>query len=174
MKTILVSIISALALISCSSNKDLKTVADVDLEKYQGKWYEIARFPNSFEKGLVCVTANYKLLNNGKIEVINKGIKESDRNKIEESKGKAWVPNADDPSKIKVSFFWPFAGDYQIMALDANYNYALVGSPTLDYLWILSRTKSLDDQIIKQLKQEAAQQGFEVARLEFIEQNCDN
>lgn len=158
--------------ISCSSSKQLNTVKTVDLQKYEGTWYEIARFLNTFEKGLTCVTANYTIKENGKIRVLNKGQKLSDTAKTKSAEGTAWVPDSNDPGKLKVSFFWPFAGDYQIMYLDKDYCYALVGSPSLDYLWILSRTKTLDKTTIEKLKSEATKQGFKVERLEFVDQSC--
>lgn len=157
---------------SCSNGKELTTVKNVSLEKYQGTWYEIARIPNQFEKGLKCVTATYKLKDNGDIEVVNSGVVKDDPEKTKTSKGKAWIPNSDEPGKIKVSFFWPFAGDYQILLLDKNYSYVLVGSPSLDYLWMLSRTKKLDSEIIELLKKEAEDQGFDTNRLEYIDQDC--
>ena len=164
--------LSALFLLSCSSSKQLDTVENIDFEQYQGTWYEIARFPNTFEKGLTCVTAQYTIKENGKITVLNEGHKLEDLSKIKKSEGTAWVPDINDPGKIKVSFFWPFAGDYQIMYLNEDYKYALVGSPTLDYLWILSRSKTLDKATIEKLQSEAAKQGFKVERLEFINQSC--
>jgi apolipoprotein D and lipocalin family protein len=163
----------SICLLSCSNSKQLDTVQEVDLQKYQGKWYEIARIPNTFEKGLTCVTANYTIKENGKITVLNEGRKMDNPAKRSSSEGTAWVPDINDPGKIKVSFFWPFAGDYQVIALDENYKYALVGSPSLDYLWILSRTKTLDTTVIENLQSTATKQGFQVDRLEFIDQSCN-
>ncbi len=166
-------IVFIMCLFGCSSNKNLETVDHVDLNKYRGKWYEIARLPNSFEKGLVCVTANYSIKDNGKIEVLNRGHKESDKSKIKQSKGTAWVPDTDEPGRLKVSFFWPFAGDYYIMALDDGYDHALVGSPSRKYLWILARHKKLPDNITSELLALAASSGFDVDKLEWIDQTCD-
>ncbi|GAA4848405.1 lipocalin family protein [Algivirga pacifica] len=171
-KTILLIALGSLVLTACKDAQPLKTVGTLDIEKYTGKWYEIARFPNRFEKGLKCVTATYTLKENGKIEVLNQGVKIDNPSKIEQSKGSAWIPDATYPGQLKVSFFWPFAGDYYVIELGDTYQYSLVGSPDRDYLWILSRTPSLPENTIQQLKQIAEDNGFDPSQLELIEQNC--
>ncbi len=165
--------LGAFIVLSCSNTKTLNTVENVDLTKYQGLWYEIARLPNTFEKGLICVTAEYTLLDNGKIKVVNSGHLEQNPEKTKQSKGTAYVPDPTEPGKLKVSFFWPFAGDYQLLKLDKDYQYALVGSPSLKYLWILSRSKVLPKQKIEALKRAAEKQGFDISQLEFIDQSCN-
>ncbi|UCH15687.1 MAG: lipocalin family protein [Bacteroidales bacterium] len=160
-------------LISCiNDKKELTTVSPVDLEKYSGTWYEIARLPNRFEKGLECVTATYTLRNDGKIEVLNKGRKTGELNKISKIKGVAWVPDREFPGRLKVRFFWPFSGKYYILELDKNYRYALVGEPSRKYLWVLSKDKHLDNDIFKLLLEKAAGYGFETARVIKINQDC--
>jgi lipocalin len=166
------SFIATLTLMSCGENETLETVDQLDLEKYQGTWFELARLPNSFEKGLTCVTANYTIKDNGKVEVINRGHKESDPSKIKESKGTAWVPNPDEPGQLKVRFFWPFAGDYYVIKLGPDYKYALVGSPSREYLWILCRNRRLDGPTINELLELAAARGFDVEQLEWVGQSC--
>nr|WP_321409059.1 lipocalin family protein [uncultured Carboxylicivirga sp.] len=158
---------------SCSSNEDLPTVKDVDLTKYQGTWYEIARLPNRFEKGLKCVTANYTPDEDGTIKVINKGINTEDQSKSETAIGKAKVPDAQFPGQIKVSFFGPFYGDYYIIDLDENYHYALVGDPSRKYLWILSRTPKIDNEIYNSLITKAEKLGFNVSELHLTKQDCN-
>lgn len=158
--------------LGCGRKEPLPTVDKVDLEKYQGKWYEIARFPNRFEKGLDCTTANYTLKDNGKVKVVNKGRK-TKSGKLSEAKGNVWVPDQSKPGELKVSFFWPFAGDYYIMALDENYQFVLVGSPSREYLWILARNKTLDDSIYKKLTETARKNGFKVEKLKRINQDCN-
>ena len=121
-------IMSLIILTSCSSSmKSLKTVPDVDLNRYTGKWYEIARLPNSFEKGLVCCTAEYALRPDGKISVTNSGVKEDEPGKMSSVNGKAWVPDKNEPGRLKVQFFWPFSGGYYIFHLDEE-NYQVIGS----------------------------------------------
>lgn len=173
-KTLNILFFAMIALFSfgCSSNKDLQVVKKVELEKYSGTWYEIARFPSSFESSLKCVTATYTLKENGKIEVWNKGHKISDASKISEIKGSAWVADEKETAKLKVRFFWPFSADYWIIALDDNYKYAMVGHPNRKYLWILSRKKKLDSEIIQNLILQAKNQGFDTEKLEFVDHVC--
>lgn len=161
-----------MAILGCGNSSQLETVDTLDIERYLGTWYELARLPNNFEKGLICVTANYSIKENGKIQVINRGRKESDPSKVKESRGTAWVPDPANPGQLKVRFFWPFAGDYYVMKLGPDYKYALVGSPSRDYLWILCRNKRLDGPTINSLLEFAAQKGFDMEQLEWIDQSC--
>ena len=110
-----------LGLISCKASMELQTVEKVDIDSYLGTWYEIARLPNSFEKGLECVTATYSLKENGKIEVLNKGYSAEKKKGFDTAKGTAWIPDPDYPGRLKVTFFWPFSGDYYIISLDEAY-----------------------------------------------------
>lgn len=151
-----------------------EVVKEVDLQRYQGTWYEIARLPNSFEKGLICTTAQYTLKENGKVRVVNKGFKEKNKQKQKTAKGIAKVPDPKDPGKLKVSFFRPFYGDYWILELDKDYQWVLVGGTSLKYLWILSRTKQLDDGIYQKLVQRAKNEGYAVENLIKVDQDCDN
>lgn len=161
------------ALVGCTSSRELPTVDKVDLTRYAGKWYEIARLPNRFEEGLECVTANYTLLENGEIEVLNKGYYTQDNSQYKTAKGQAMVPDPNKPGEIKVTFFRPFYGDYFIIALDKDYRYALVGAPSRDYLWILSREKVLDQKSYDYLIDIAQKNGFDTSKLEMIRQHCD-
>ena len=160
-------------LFSCTNGiVELPTVSTVNLKKYSGTWYEIARLPNRFEKGLECVTATYTLRSDGKIEVINKGRKTGELNKTSKIKGFAWIPDKRFPGRLKVRFFWPFSGKYYILDLDKNYRYVLVGEPSRRYLWILSKDKHLDKIIYDRLLEKAAKMGFDTARVININQNC--
>jgi len=160
-------------LLSCKTNRDLSTVEEVNLAKYAGQWYEIARLPNKFEKGLKCVTATYTLKKNGKIEVFNKGFSTEKKGEAISAKGTAWIPNPEFQGRLKVSFFWPFAGNYYIISLDEYYNYVLVGDPSRKYLWILSRTKKLDDTIYSKLLDIGRQNGFKVDDVIKVDQDCE-
>lgn len=168
------AIMGILSILGCSSAKDLPTVQKVNLQKYTGLWYEIARLPNSFEDGLECITAEYSLNENGTIKVINSGYSIKEKGKLSQSEGIAKVPNPQEPGRLKVSFFRPFWGKYYIFELEDNYQYALVGSPSRKYFWILSRTKQLDELIIKNLLEKATNQGFDVSNLIYTNQNCSN
>ncbi|MFH1825848.1 MAG: lipocalin family protein [bacterium] len=142
---------------------------NVDLEKYLGSWYEIVRIPNWFEKDLVGVTATYSLKENGEIEVKNQGFIKTLDGEKKIAIGRAWIPDQNKTGRLKVSFFGPFAGDYIIIELDPDYQYALVGS-SQDLLWILSRTPQLDEAIYQNLLSRASSLGYDINRLEKVEQ----
>lgn len=167
---LLISIIMA-GLLSGNPSNDLPTVEKVDLNKYAGLWYEIARLPNSFEKDLKCVTAEYTLKPNGKVEVRNKGYS-TKKGAFKSSKGRAWVPDDKYPGRLKVSFFWPFAGNYYIIVLDPEYKYALVGDPSREYLWVLSRDELLDKDIYDKLLSKARSHGFDTDKVLRVQHNC--
>ena len=125
----------------------LTTVSHVDLNRYMGEWYEIARYPNSFQKGCVGSKATYTLLDDGKVSVLNECYDGSLSGKLRSAKGKAWVVDKETNAKLKVSFFWFFAGDYWIIDLGRDYEYAVIGHPKRKYLWILSRTQEMDEGV---------------------------
>ena len=157
---------------SCSTQPPLSTVSNVEISKYAGKWYEIARLPNSFEKELDCVSATYSLITDSdKIKVLNEGRKSG--TKMKSITGKAWVPDQKESGRLKVRFFWPFAGDYYIIALDDNYQYALVGSPSRKFLWILSKVKSMDPNVYDNYLSIASEKGFDTSNLILVNQNCE-
>lgn len=166
--------LSILLLASCSAPmKKLTTVPDVDINKYTGKWYEIARLPNSFEKGLICVTAEYTLRPDAKITVINEGHREDTPGKISSIKGKAWIPDETEPGRLKVQFFWPFSSGYYIFHLDKeNYQYALVGTPSRKFLWILSRKPVMEEELYRELVRVAKENHFDTDRLIKVKQDC--
>ncbi len=145
---------------------ELKTVEHVDVVRYMGTWFEIAKFPQRFEKGLVGVTANYSLLKNGKVRVLNKGYKENFNGTLKTAKGKARVVDTTTNAKLKVSFFWPFAGNYWILELGKDYEYAMVGDESRKYLWILSRTPQLDEIVYNELLKHAQEKGFDISKIE--------
>ena len=152
----------------CSVNRgDLQTVESVDLNRYLGIWYQYAYVPSSFQplEGALS-TAEYSLLPNGKISVVNTNYEDWDGTRIRKvAKAKAWVV---DPSnaKLKVSFFWPFTGNYWIIDLDSeNYSYAVVGEPGLNYVWFLSRSPLMDPERYEQLKARVADQGYDISKV---------
>jgi apolipoprotein D and lipocalin family protein len=147
-------------------------VSTVDLNRYQGKWYEIARLPNFFEKKLKCASATYTLRDDGKITVINAGNYITEPLKSTSTKGVAWIPDLKSPGKLKVQFFWPFSGDYWIMFLDKDYRYVLVGDPAHKYLWILAREKKMDDPTYNMLLKYATDNGYDVKPIIKVEQDC--
>ena len=147
------------------ANRPLPVVPAVDLNRYVGQWYEIARLPFRFEKSCASdVTARYTLRPDRKIDVLN-ACKQAD-GKVKESKGTAKLADNKGPnSKLKVTFFWPFAGDYWILDLDPQYQWSLVGTPDRKYLWILSRSANLEAGIYDQLREKAKSLGFNTAQL---------
>ncbi len=147
-----------------ASTESIPPVPHFELSRYLGTWYEIARLPHRFEKGLVRVTATYTLLPDGKIQVLNRGFKTS-KNKWSQAKGKAWVPDPAVPARLKVRFFWPFSAEYKIIRLDPDYQWAVVTSSSTKYFWILSRTPVMDEALYQSLVQFAAQNGFDTGRL---------
>ena len=169
MKTILLSVFSILTLLGCQAERtiiDTKTVEQLELSKYLGTWYEIARFQHSFEKDLVGVTANYNLRDDGKIEVVNSGYKYTLDGEYTQSIGKAKIPDPTKPGQLKVAFFLFFYADYNVSVLDAeNYQYALIGSSTPKYLWILSRTPQMDEVTYNMLVDEARKRGYDTELL---------
>lgn len=140
----------------------MRVAQNVDLNKYMGKWHEIARLPNSFQKGCACSTADYKIIDNDYISVTNQCNKNG---VIKTSTAKAWRANHDDNSKLKVRFFWPFTGNYWILYVSSNYKYAVVGEPSREYLWFLSRTKSVDKKSFNLMKKVALSQGYDLSKL---------
>lgn len=155
----------------------VKTVPSVDIIRYAGKWYEIAKYPNRFQKQCVAnTTAVYKLTGNGNIDVINSC--QTQDGKIDEATGKGKIADKKTYSKLKVRFapgylsFLPFVwADYWIIDLDPNYQYAVVGTPSRDYLWILSRTPELDENTYQEILNRVKEQGFDPNKLVKSPQN---
>ena len=167
--------LNALVLLACSKTHqmdviDTTTVKNVEIEKYLGTWYEIARFPHSFEKGLVGVTATYSLRKDGKIKVLNQGYKGSLGGKRSLAEGKAKIPDPSVNSRLKVSFFLFFYGDYYILELDDDYQWAMIGSSSPDYFWILSRTPQMDPGIYQFLLDNAEKRGYDLGPLIEVDQ----
>lgn len=157
---VLLSILFSLFIGGCSSkNPPLQTVNNVDIQKYKGTWYEIARFEHFFEKGCKNVTATYEIKEDGDLKVINRCTK-IDTNEKKEATGVAYATDETN-SKLKVSFFRPFYGDYYILDLASDYSYALVGNPNRELLWILSRTKTLDENIKNSILKKLPALGFD-------------
>lgn len=148
------------------SGVDRSTVSNVELNRYLGKWYELARFDHSFERGLVGVTATYSLRPDGKIKVLNEGYKNTLDGRHKTAVGKAKIPDPNDLSRLKVSFFLNFYADYLIMELDqVGYQYAMIGSNSDNFLWILSRTPQVPDSTWNMLLDKAKKRGYDVSKL---------
>jgi apolipoprotein D and lipocalin family protein len=157
-------------MIGCkASNPPLETVPEVDLKRYVGVWYEIAAFPQYFEKGCTCTSAEYQPTDKNYIKVINKCQKSG---KLSKAVGKAFiVPNSGN-AKLKVQFFWPFRGNYWIIELDPEYQWAVVGEASRKYLWILARNQFLDENIYNDLLKRISNKGFDISKIQITKHNC--
>ena len=147
------------------SMQPLETVNFVDLSRYVGQWYEIARYSHRFQEGCVGSKANYSLRDDGKISVVNECYDKSFSGKLRSAKGKAWVVDKETNARLKVSFFWPFAGDYWIIDLGQDYEYAVIGHPNRKYLWILSRTPALDENVYNSILTRLEKQEYDTSKL---------
>lgn len=147
----------------------LETVDKVDLDKYMGKWYEIAHLPQRFQRGCNCTTAEYELKKDY-VQVTNTCVKNN--GKISRITGKAFpVPNSNN-AKLKVQFFWPFKGDYWVLNLAQDYSYAVVGNDSRKDLWILSRKPEMDPALYNKLVNQVKEKGFDVSNLIVTGGNC--
>jgi len=145
-------------------------VSDFDVNRYLGEWYEIARLDHRFERGLEKVTARYSLRQDGGLRVINRGF-DALSGQWREAEGKAYFIDEPQTGRLKVSFFGPFYGSYNIIRLDhSGYRYALVCGPDTAYLWILARTPDLDRAIVEELVSHAADLGFDTSQLIYVRQ----
>ena len=152
----------------------LDVVEMVEIDRYAGRWYEIARYPNSFERGCVGVTAEYTPLDDGRIEVLNTCIESSLDGPSREIRGSARVVDATTGAKLKVTFFWPFEGDYWIVDLGEDYDYAVVGEPSRNFLWILSRTPQMDETLYEDIVAWLPGIGYDPDRLVRVPQREDS
>ena len=156
----------------CAGNgtNKLPAVSGFDAGRYAGTWYEIARFPQIFERGLTCVTAEYTAQPDGSIRVVNRGYSPV-KKKWKSATARAVFPGARDTGLLRVTFFWPFSAAYKVIKLDEKeYGWAVVTSSTYDYLWILARTPQLPSETYDALVKFAADSGFDTACIEKVEQ----
>jgi len=167
MKKLLCSLIFCLcgAAAFASGKAPVPTVAQIDLQRYMGRWYEIARLPNRFEKDCVGVFADYTLLPEGKVRIVNSCHKKRLDAPMQASEGKAWAADRTN-AKLKVRFFWPFYSHYWIMDIGPSYDYAVVGHPSRKYLWILSRKPSMDDKIYSELTEKIKAAGYDLSEFQ--------
>lgn len=148
----------------------IQPVENFDLERYLGTWYEIARLDHSFERGLSKVSATYSKRSDGGVDVLNRGLN-SKTGEWKEAKGRAYFLDEPNVARLKVTFFWPFYGGYNVIELDhKNYSYALVCGPSKKYLWILARAKKLDAATMDDLVGKAEKLGFDINGLILVEQ----
>ena len=167
----LIPILLTLFALECKSqdmvkpDQTIKSDINFELQKFLGNWYEIARFDHSFERGLQGVTATYTLRKDGKIKVLNQGFKNSLNGILKTAVGKAKISSSQTPRNLKVSFFLNFYAPYNILELDENYQYVLIGSNSANYLWILSRTPQMDSNTYNKLIEKAKARGYDTNKL---------
>ena len=169
-QTLWQGLIISLALSGPAIAQDVHSVPQVELKRYLGKWYEIARYPMYWQRKCAAdTTAVYAVADDGKISVDNKCRKEDGN--FDESRGTAVsVPNTGN-AQLKVTFFWPFSGDYWVIGLEPEYRWAVIGTPSREYLWILSRTPKLEPADLKAAQDAAVEQGFALDKLMYTPQN---
>jgi len=174
MKSFLASLFLGIIILlpACSTTlaPDVVSVSNFDADRYLGKWYEIARIENRFEKGLSNVTAEYSLREDGNINVLNRGFDEDDQ-EWEDAKGKAFFVGDTDQGHLKVSFFGPFYGPYIVFELDQNYRYSFVTNNDKKYLWLLSRTPTISDELKSKFNNKINEMGFKTEKLIWVEQS---
>ena len=164
--------LSVLVLAGCVGRpENIVPVNNFETTRYLGKWYEIARLDHSFERGLSHVTADYSLRQDGGLKVLNRGYKEADA-KWKEAEGKAYFVDKKDVGYLKVSFFGPFYGSYIVFDLDQqDYSYSMISGPDKSYLWLLSRTPTMDPALQQRLVEKAQGLGFDTSKLIYVKQN---
>lgn len=168
MRAIFLFLFSAFLLVNSikMNAQALQTVLYVDLDKYADKWYEIASYPQRFQKGCYCTTAVYTLSSKGYVIVENRCNRNSINGKQSYIKGKAFVEKNSGNAKLKVQFFWPFTAKYWIIELAEDYSYAVVSHPNQKYLWILSRTPAMDEALYAQILNRLHEKNFDVTKLQ--------
>ncbi len=157
---------------SCSKTitpLDTATVNELDINRYMGMWYEIARFDHCFERNLTGCTAYYELQDDGTVKVTNSGFKGQLDGKFKQSEGKVRRLDDSKPGQLEVSFFWMFYTQYNVLELAPDYRYALVGGKNGKYLWILSRTSTMDKNDIDHLLKQAENRGYDTSKLIWVE-----
>ena len=162
-------IAGVLPVMACTKDFDNSTVDEFDLNRYLGTWYEIAKYDHSFERGMDNAMAEYILQDNGTVFVMNTAWKDG---KFKVAEGKAKYPDPQgDPGALKVSFFWFFYSEYNVMMVDEDYTISLVGSTKENYLWILSRTPVPDQDLLQSVLDEAESRGYDTSKLIWVDQS---
>ncbi|MBU40692.1 lipocalin family protein [Marinobacter sp. LM1] len=171
MKTGLAVIVLLFLMTGCTGvPKGIEPVTGFDQQRYLGTWYEIARLDHSFEEGLSQVTAEYSLNNDGSIKVINRGYN-AEAGEWKEAEGRAVFVGDSDVGHLKVSFFGPFYASYVVFELDDQYTTAYITGYDRDYLWLMSRTPEVSDEVLDAFKERAEAEGFELGELIVVEQS---
>ncbi len=159
----IIPVLATLLFISCAPAYMVVDSAEkFEIERYMGKWYEIYRLPNILEEELEDIVVRYELNDDGRILIINEGRLKSDNSRTKQAKGKAWIPDSKKPSRLKVSYTWPFSEDYWIFKIDSEYTNVLVGDPSGKHLWVLSRERRPEPAVISPFIEYASDLGFKI------------
>ncbi|MBQ2969246.1 MAG: lipocalin family protein [Bacteroidaceae bacterium] len=169
-KNLLTTLFLGLCTTTFCQTIDNSTITTFDLDRYLGKWYEVARYDHAFERNLVGTTAEYSLRDDGMIKVLNSGYLYTLDGKFKESVGKAKLNKNGKPGQLRVSFFGPFYSNYYILDLAPDYSYSVVGSSSPKYLWILSRTPQLKPEVQSKIVKGLQQRGYDTSKLIWVEQ----
>lgn len=170
---IVASILAFFSFAMSARGQKLSTVPHVDPKRYAGKWYEIAAYPQRFEKGCHCVTAEYTPGRRGHLKIVNTCIKDTTACQGKQTTGKAFIKKNSGNAKLRVQFFWPFRGDYWIIDLADDYSWAVVSEPKKRTLWILSRTPSMDAGTYLAITNKLQAWGFDMTRIRVMDQSCN-
>lgn len=165
----IIFLLTGCSIFSSGNYPPLETVSSVEVKQYVGKWYEIASLPFSYQEGCTCTTAEYEILEEGILKVTNSCKKNGE---IDQAFGKAFVVEGSNNSKLKVQFFWPFKGDYWVIDLAPDYSYAVVGTPSRKYCWILSRSTTMSDETYSGILDRAKAKGFDISRFNKTVHEC--
>jgi apolipoprotein D and lipocalin family protein len=170
--TLLAATLLPIVASGCAEYPPLETVPRVDLERYAGRWYEITSLPVSQQEGCNCTTAEYGAVDNHTISVVNRCRKGGTSGEVSEARGKAFVVPGSNNAKLEVQFFWPFRGDYWILELAEDYSYAVVGTPSRKYFWVLSRTTTMPEETVQALLVRLREKGFDTSKAQRTNQGC--
>lgn len=160
-------------IISCSTPPDLIDEPVINYKLYQGKWYEIARLPNPVENGLICITMNYDYQDEGVMTVTSRGVSKNDPEDVKTLSGRAWIPDGNEPDKIKIQFIWPVTIDYVLIHIDEVKGYAILGSPYKHQLWILGRSPVVNDEDFDLLLKIAEKNEYKTESLIRVDHSCN-
>lgn len=165
-------ILILILMVSCGADipDGVTAVQNFKKEKYLGKWYEIARFDYRFERNINNATAEYSLNSDGSIKVLNKGFNYK-KQMWDSAEGKAKFIGSDKEARLKVSFFGPFYGGYNVVDIDENYQNALIYGGSTEYIWFLSRNKTMDEATKKRFLEKAKKDGYDVSKLIWVSQD---
>jgi apolipoprotein D and lipocalin family protein len=167
-------LILLISIISCTVKSGIKSDEELlNYELYQGKWYEIARLPNSFEEGLICITMTYAYQDDGTMAVTSSGKNKSNPDDTKSFTAKAWIPDEKEPQKIKMQIVWPITFDCILVHVDRDKGYAIIGSPNKKQLWILSRQTMINENDMSELKSISEKNLYNIDKLVYVDQICD-